>query len=481
VISSRSNRVAKSSGIVWPCSGTSVPAVPIKSVFGPRKFLPHVATTGFDYDLHRGSDHPLVLGDSVYAVTGGSVIRLHRTHYGFEGDEQLPYWVEDQDGGASSALFTRSVSNLVITGTRGGVGVFPNVAKYKVIVDRVALATQFEFRVKLGAVGALAAGALGFAVIDESTGEYIGCEWNGTTATSLGVGSGGPVASHGTTLGVTTETWLRFLLDSGTLSWGVSSDAVTWTTIDSEAMPAFTTTARSVFTPILYWRSTDVNVTPVPIYVDFAGWRDDETIARFGNWFIIAKDNVKFIMLHMQHISVAMGDIVEASQLVGKAGSTGYDWRSGPVLYPHMHLEYASDVSPFYAQDSSINPLAPGVLPRIDVTNNATVTRSTDNDPDAVSCWRLRIKLARADQDFDLNEISLTGDVATRTVNLNTRAGLNADNDIPKQSGVYIVPEDFDDTSIEYEVSIYFSKAVVGSSFVSAYVKDTAGNTLWSE
>ena len=84
-----------------------------------------------------------------------------------------------------------------------------------------------------------------------------------------------------------------------------------------------------------------------------------------------------------------------------------------------------------------------------------------------------------------LNEISLTGNLATRTINFNTRAGLAADNDIPVSgvvlAVVYIVPEPFDASSPEYVVNLYFNKTAVGTTFVSAYVKDIAGTILWAE
>jgi hypothetical protein len=450
-------------------------------MFAPRPFAPHIVTVGYDYDFHRGLDINLDEGDTVCSPCGGTIIRMYYTHFGFESDTQLNYWIEDQDGGASSATFIRSGSNIVITGTRGGVGVFPNVAKYKTTIERIALATQFEFRVKLGIVGALTAGKLGFAIIDEITNQYIGLEWDGTNATALGVGSGGNVTSYGTNKAVTTEEWFRFLLSSGTLSWDVSTDGSTWTNIASEAMPAFTS-SQKIFVPILYWRSTDINTPAIEIYVDFAGWRDDDTIGRFGNWMFIKYQMInKFMLAHFQSIDVKAGDIIEAGQTLGKAGMTGFDERSGPVLYPHSHLEYITSLSTLYNNDDPTNPLGPSIMPRVNVSNNVTVTRSTANDPDGVSCWRLRVQVARADSDFDMNEISLTGTTAARTINFNTRSGLNVDNDIPKNNGVYIVPEDFDYSSTIYEISFYFKKSTVGSTFVSAYIKDTDGTTLWSE
>lgn len=476
----RRYRNAESNGYVYPDSGNATPAANVGDIFAPRPFSPHIATTGYDYDFHRGLDIVRAIGDPVYAPCGGTIIRLHRSHFGFETDSQLAYWAEDQDGGVSPATFVRSASNLIITGTRGDVGAFPSVAKYKAAVDRVALATQFEFRVALGTVGVLAAGRFGFAILDEATNEYIGLEWNGTNAYSLGVGSGGPVASHGTSLAVTTEDWLRFALDSGTLTWDVSNDATTWTNIDSEAMPAFTST-RKDFVPLLYWRSTDVGAPAVAISVDAAYWRDDDGIGRFGNWIFLQRASKKFCLVHFRELDVEVGDVVEAGQVLGTAGATGFDSRSGPVLDAHAHLEYIPNASTLYNNDEPTNPLAPGVLPRANVSSNVAVTRSEENDPDGAASWRLRIVVARAANDFDVNEVSLTGNLATRAINFNTRAGLNADNDIPKDAGVYIVPVTFDSSSTEYEMSIYFNKATVGNAFTSAFVKDTEGVTLWSE
>jgi hypothetical protein len=119
-------------------------------------------------------------------------------------------------------------------------------------------------------------------------------------------------------------------------------------------------------------------------------------------------------------------------------------------------------------------------MPRANVSNNVSVVSSTANDPDAVSCNKLAITVTRADQDFDFNEISMTGNLATRTVNFNSRAGLNANVDIPKESGVYIVPGAFNAESASYTFDVYFSRAVVGTTVVSAYIKDCNGVTLWS-
>lgn len=483
MFSTKSNRRSQSQGIVWPDTGNSTPTA-IKDVFGSRPFAAHIATVGYDYDMHRGVDVDLDAGDPMYCPRGGNIIRLHRSHFGWETATQLNYWTTDDDSAGSGATWARvAPSTLRMTGTRGGSKTFPNVAKYQQTgsTARAYVTTDdWEIRVKLAATTAIT-GKFGFCLMSDATGQYIGMEWDGANATAVGARSGGALTAHGTSGASTTQPWLRVQQASGTLSWDVSADAVTWTNIASQAAQTMTDGSRPIWIPTLYWRATDSNAATAQVDVDYFGWYDGNGIGRFGNWIAVGHDSGKFVMMHFQDIAVEVGDVVEAGQLVGYAGLTGFDTRSGQIQAEHCHLEYHANSNPLYDNDNALNPLAPGILPRTNVSNNVSVTRTTANDPDGVSCWRLQIVVTRADQDFDLNEVSLTANTTSRTVNWNTRSGLNADNDIPKQAGVYIVPVDFTEASSTYEVSFYFSKAVVGSTFTSAYVKDTAGTTLWSE
>jgi hypothetical protein len=478
---------SKSSGVVWPDTGNGTPTT-VKDVFGARPFSAHIATVGYDYDFHVGVDVDLESGETMYAPVGGSVIRLHRTHYGWESAAQLTYWTEDDDSSGAGATWARvAPSTLRITGTRGGAKTFPNVAKYKHSTERcfvteVSSLDDWEVRVKLASTTAIT-GKFGFCLHNEDASQYVGMEWDGTNATAVGARSGGALTSHGTNRAVTTEPWLRvqYVAATDTISWDVSSDAVTWSNVASQTTQTFTDGTRPKWIPLLYWRSTDTNAATATVDVDYFGWFDGNGIGRFGNWFQIGRDGDKFCMMHFQDLNVNLGDTVQAGQVVGTAGLTGFDTRSGQVNAEHCHLEYHGNSNALYAKEDAVNPLDRDILPRTNVSNNVTVTRSTANDPDGVACWRLRIQVARGAQDFDLNSVTLTGDLATRTVNWNTRAGLNADVDIPKHDGVYCVPVDFTANSSEYEVSFYFSKAVVGTSFTSASVLDTDGATLWSE
>lgn len=472
-----------SPSLVWPDTGTSVPAA-VGDVFGPRPFAAHISSVGYDYDMHRGIDVAATAGSPVYAVMAGVVTRIHKTHSGFETASQLGNWSEVDPG--NTGVFSQTGTSLNIAGTRGGAKLFPTTsANYEALSERIDIATgDWEMRLKLTTAPSLVGGVLGLGVYDKlNTAQVVALETNGSTATSVGVGSGGTMSSNGTTATTSVLYYsITYTQTTDTLVWRYSSDATTWTTLATQVGVAFTREGVSAFTPAVYWRSTDTNAAVQSVDVDFVGWWDNTSIGRFGNWItIVGTDGNKVCQMHFQEIYVNCGAVIEAGQLIGATGSTGFDARSGYVINPHVHVEYAQTNRANYANNDAINPLAPTLLPHVSTNTNVTCTRTTANDPDAVSCWRLAMVVTRGDQDLDLNSVTLTGNLATRTINFNTRSGLNADNDIPKQAGVYIVPAAFSTSSTSYNLDMYFSKAVVGSTFTSLSIADTAGTVLYSE
>jgi hypothetical protein len=323
------------------------------------------------------------------------------------------------------------------------------------------------------------AGRVGISV--HSGSQYAAIEYNGTTVYLHGTDAGGAMAADGTTAAVASATWLRleYTASTTTLLWRTSTDGSTWTTRGTDSAVSFTDAAVPTWEPRLYYRSQDTSGTPETVDVEQWNYVDGTTVSRFGNWVLIC-DGVKTIgVMHFQELSVAVGQRVEAGQLLGVAGKTGFDVTSGRIVSKHAHVEWIPSVAFTYDQNAPVNPLGVGLLPRTNVSNNVTVTKTTANDPDGVSSTKLDIRVARADQDFDLNVITCTGASASRTVNWNTRAGLNATNDIPKQSGVYCVAYDFDDSSTEYHVDFYFNTATIGA-FSSYEIRDTAGTLLAS-
>jgi len=205
------------------------------------------------------------------------------------------------------------------------------------------------------------------------------------------------------------------------------------------------------------------------------------SVGRFGNWMQISAPDRKIVLGHMRKVPAALGTFVSAGQIVGYSGETGFDAASGRIQTEHLHLELALTNAYEYSRAESVNPLRAGYLPRTNVSNNVAVVRTSGNDPDAVDSHILTITVTRADQDFDLNSITLTGNTTSRTINFDTRSGLHpTDVDTPKHSGVYLVPSAFNAASATYVLTVYFNKTTVGATFVSYSVLDSAGTTVAS-
>jgi hypothetical protein len=343
---------------------------------------------------------------------------------------------------------------------------------------------DWELRLNFATVPSTAGqGTIGFGIIDDDAGEFLTLEYDGTTLTIRAEDSVGAMTVDGTTAAVGSQTWLRIRLTGTTIHWERSTDQATWNSIGTQTIGSnWTNDTTPKWIPIIYWKSIDSDATPATVDIAQFGWHDDQTIPRFGNWCVIQNGDLKMHVMHMRELTVAQGDFIEvAGRQIGTVGQTGFDTISGPILEPHIHLEAIENNNDSYSNDDPVNPLAPGILPRANGDANVSVVRTTANDPDAVDSWKLAITVTRSTEDFDLNLITLTGNLATRTVNFDTRAGLNADNDIPKEAGVYIVPSAFNHLSATYVVDIYFNKSVVGTTFTSYSVQDTEGTVLASE
>lgn len=470
------------SGVVWPDTGISAPSE-VRDPFGPRPFSAHVATVGYDYDFHRGIDVPGDVGAPVYSPINGSVIRLHRTHFGWETDGQLTHWGET-DPSAAIVVSRQAPSALRLACSRVGALSFPaTVGRYRPVRERLTVTEDdWVLELVLSSAISLAGGVIGFGVHDPINDEWLLLEYDGATLTIRGEGSGGAITEDGTTAAAASQIYLRIAYDKATdtFTWRYSVDGDSWTDVASEAGIGFTTATVPQWEPIIFWRATDgAGGAPQNVDVDFFGWADTgQSIQRFGNWLEVADATQRFVLIHFRELDVELGDVVRAGQLLGTMGLTGFDARSGRILYSHTHLERIADNEYIYSNDSPINPLP--FLPHTDTTANVSAAVTEEDDPDAVASFKLRVTVARADEDFDLNQISLTGDSATRTVNFDTRAGLNADNDVPKQDGVYLVPAAFDEESASYIIDAYFNKSTVGTTLVSYEVRQSSGAVVAS-
>lgn len=455
---------------------------PVESVYGPRPFSSHIATVGYDYDLHKGIDVPLNAGATEYSMLNGAIIRTHYTHFGWETASQLNQWTLVTP--SSSLAVAHVTDHLALTCSRVGAVTFPaNVDKYQPIKQRVSPKDDNDWCIEINLTSTISTtGTVGIGIFNAANTEYVALEYDGTTFTTRGVGTT-TFTNNGSTFASSNATWLRvtYTASTDTFAWLRSTNGTTFTTIASESGRSFASILVTHI-PTLYWRSADTNATPYTINISKLNWYDlTQQTSRFGNYVVVADATHKLHVQHMQSPIVFQGQFVHVGQAIGLAGMTGFDARSGRINHNHAHVEVSASNVYDYAVSPSINPLSVLYLPRVNVSNNVSVVRTTANDPDGVDSWRLVITVTRADQDLDLNTVSLTGNLATRTINLNTKAGLNADVDIPKANGVYIVASSFDENSATYVVTVYFNKSIVGSTFVSLSVGDTEGVVLASE
>ncbi len=467
------------SGMAWPNS-PNVNGV-IKDVFGPRPFNAHIATVGYNYDFHRGIDIDVSGGAMLYAPINGAICRRHYSHFGWQYAAHLNEFALTSP--SSSLAVSLGTNTLALTCSRVGATAFPsNIDMYQARERVGAKTNDWVTEIQFASTPNVT-GAIGIGMFSANNSEYVALEYDGTVFTIRASGSN-VQALNGTTYTSSSKSWLRITYTSASdvFDWLHSTDGSAWTTLATSATGRTFLTAGPAMIPTIYWRSADTNGIPYVLNVTMFNWQDsNQTIGRFGNWLQIISPMLKVVLVHFDRIDVPLGAFVSAGQALGIAGATGFDARSGRILAEHCHMECAATNAYSYANDEANNSLGSTLLPRTNVSNNVTCVRTTANDPDNVSSWLLAITCSRADSDFDLNTITLAGNITSRSINWNTRVGLNADNDIPKQSGVYMVPALFDQNSASYMISVFFNKSVVGNTFVSYVVSDTNGITLVNE
>lgn len=479
-------------GIVWPTSGSNIVST-TGDPFGHRAFTGGTGhATGQDF--HRGIDlavnedgagQPADSGGVlIKSPIHGKVVRAYYGHYEFYDDENLDE-LEEVDP-SSQLTYSSDAGVLTMTWKNNGVpastALIPRLRKIvKFDAGQTGNDWYIQMRVKSGF--APANGEVVFGVQDRGSAETQYITFNGTRMTAYmnmpPAGAGG----GNTFTGGARPTYLYFRIGmvSGVLWVWDSVDGITW-----EHGSGYTGTWTSPGNFEMFIgampAATGADET---VEIEFFGGGDNSTIARFGNWVTIATATNKHVLMHFRHLYVAQGDEIRPGDSIGLTGRTGFDTRSGPVLYNHAHYEYHPTNASDYSNQEATNPLSAVILPRADTTIDIAVVRDSANDPNGGgnACHRLTITIDRGTyQNFQINEFSLTGNSASRTLNWNTRAGLDpADQDVNNYNGVYFEALAFDENDSQYVFKIYFVKATVGATFVSAYVKDADGNTVWSE
>lgn len=462
-------------GVCWPGSGSSNVDT-VGDIFGHRTFSAH--SSGIDF--HRGMDvdDSNTVSVPILSMINGCIIRRFYGMTSFDHPNNL-----NQFAIANPAVMTLTMPGPTafgrITGVNAGTVTFPSGCGRAYWQYEPMSPNAGSWFIDINLTSFTSTGSLVFGMYNAVADEYACLTYDGTTITVRGKDAGGVMTADGTTASPAFQQWLRitYSATTGNLLWRYSSDGTTFTTIATEGTITWSALPFQVFMGFDPAAAGANDVIDVP----FFGWFDGRGIGRFGNWIEVGTDSEKIAMMHFSDIDVAMGDVVVAGQQLGYTGRTGFDTTSGRIIQYHDHFEYIPNNGYVYANNDPINPLA--ILPRASETVSIAVTRTEENNPLGAASHKLNIVVQRGTyQNFQINLFTLTGNSATRTLNWDTRAGLDpADQDAVQYDGIYFEPLAFDETSTEYEYNLYFDKAVVGATFVSAEVQDIDGNVLWSD
>ncbi len=468
-------------GIIWASTGGPTGS-DLGDIFGHRTFSGH--SSGVDF--HRGIDTLDNLSPQlIVAPITGRVIRLNYSMFNWARPEQFDQ-LTVVNGAIASYALTGSPAVLRITGVNAGTQTFPaNIGRFEMNqLFNVGNGTSenWSIQMKFNTLPVTPSGQPVFGIYQAANDEYAAIWYDGTNFVVKGKDAGGVFGVDGTTGAPAGKTWLRiqYVSSSTSVVFKMSSDGLTWTTIATEAAIAWTNKnvnfkAFVGFNPAAAGANDTADVAIFECV-------DANAVGRFGNQITLGTATGRWWSMHHDHILVQEGDYVYAGAPMAYTGDTGYDDTSGRILQVHLHQEYTPGNTVIYTNNESLNPLGAGLMPRCD-TISIAVTRSQVNDPAGNAAHKLSIVVQRSPcQRFDINQFSLTGSTTTKVLNWNTRAGLDpADNDAVYYDGIYFEPLAFDEDDTEYTVNYYWRKSVVGNTFVSAFIKDAAGVTLWSE
>lgn len=473
-------------GVTWP-SNASDTGTTLGDPFGHRQF----AGRPSGVDFHRGIDTLDGLTPQItYSPVMGKIIRKNYSMFNWVRNEQYNQSTAVNTGIATYAL-TGSPQVLRITGVNAGTVAFPaNIGRFETNqLFNVGNGTTEDWFIqyKFDTLPVGLSGQPCFGIYQSQNNEYAAMWYDGTNFVCKGRDAGGVFGVDGTTGAPAGRTWMRikYVSSSGSVVFMMSTSGTSWTTIATEAAVSWT----NRFIPFKAFLGFNPAAAGANDTIDNANfeWFDSDGIGRFGNWVTVATQTGRWLAMHSDHILVNAGDLVYPGQQLMYTGNTGFDDTSGRILQDHLHTEYIHDNDWTYNNDEPLNPLGKdptgrALLPRCS-TLNISVTRTEENDPAGNPSHKLAIVVQRDPcQRFDINTFTLTGNSATRTLNWNTRSGLNpADNDANNYDGIYFEPLAFNEASTQYQVNYYWRKSVVGNTFVSASISDTAGNVLWSE
>jgi len=481
-------RPVGSLAVVYPSSGTSTPPN-VGDFFGGRVFDRDGDGFEDDFDFHRGVDMSGAIGDIAYAPAGGARLRYYQGHYYYKRDSQLVDWPLVSGTGGTLAIVTPGTGPARASGEGAHAWRMTHrlVANDDWVFD---LAVPASASWDPGGKTIVGLRCVPLVTYHPSSTEFVQIRYDGTTVYCDAENAA--AETKATTFAVSGVRWLRIEYASGTARWRTAPDehGNNFTLHDS-LVSTFTGAGSGATWALDLLAEIQVGASPATIEIEFAGGADSTTVPRFGNWVRIATGTATWSVFHLDELDPAIIEraTVEAGQVLGYAGRTGFDYTSGTsggrVRTLRCHSEVQDGTSYTHDSDDSQNPLAVGAgrYPRPDSANICNVVRDLANDPNGSASTRLTVTLPRnVDGTIAaLDRIEYAGSLGSHTIDYQSRTGLDPVNpDNPDYQGVYQVPQPFNSASVEYEIEIYY-ETVTWGTFVQYRIYDTDGTLLAQE
>ncbi|MFZ4619341.1 MAG: peptidoglycan DD-metalloendopeptidase family protein [Bacteroidota bacterium] len=180
------------------------------------------------------------------------------------------------------------------------------------------------------------------------------------------------------------------------------------------------------------------------------------SLQRFGTWMLVRIDSSagqsRFnAYLHLNGFHrFNVGDTVSTSDTIAFMGKSGYE-----INTVHLHFELYKNLSgTSIDKDKANNPME--ILPYTN-SNSYTVSFTVRNDSSA-------IEFTAPESELDLDQVTIYGSLATRSVGYNSRTSIDpANNDNPNYAQVMIDPDQFIQDSTMQRTRIWTKDSETGA------------------
>ncbi|MBW7888159.1 MAG: T9SS type A sorting domain-containing protein [Bacteroidetes bacterium] len=193
-------------------------------------------------------------------------------------------------------------------------------------------------------------------------------------------------------------------------------------------------------------------------------------LQRFGNWMLIKIDSSDGTVRHNAYLHLnafhkfGIGDTVSTRDTVGFMGKSGYQ-----INTIHSHVELYKNLNGVAIdKDKAVNPME--VLPYVNTDNyTASIVAQAESS---------YVIFETPNTEIDFNEIIINGSNSSRTINFNSRTGIDpSNNDNPNYNNVFIDPDSFTKDSSIQRIRFWIKNSEIGA-IQSAVITDVKGNSI---